>query len=104
MNVVYYITKYITKDCKKIFGKFFWHSRDLKKPEISVDYVDYDSVEAVEFNGTFKYQFVRGDSIRNFLLETVQNEDDVIFDGTICYSALTGEVYYECSSPPPDYS
>ncbi|MDE5584012.1 MAG: hypothetical protein K2J08_09950 [Ruminococcus sp.] len=103
LNVAYYITKYITKDCKKIFGKFFWHSRDLKKPEISVDYFDYDSIEAVEFKGTFKYQFVCGDVTRSFLLDIVQNEDEIIFDGTICYSALTGEVYSEVSSPPSDY-
>lgn len=39
-----YITKYITKDTRKIFGKWYWSSRDLKKrPDISlVEYVDYD--------------------------------------------------------------
>lgn len=63
MNTAYYITKYITKDCKKIFGKFFWHSRGLKKPDIRYENIDYDSVEAKEyFNkhmGRFKYVFRR---------------------------------------------
>ena len=59
MNTAFYVTKYITKDCKKIFGKFFWHSRDLKKPLILIDDKDFDSIEAVESNG-FKYIFKRG--------------------------------------------
>lgn len=64
MNTAFYITKYITKDCKKIFGKFFWHSRGLKKPEIRYENVDYYKVQAKEyFNkhiGHFKYIFRRG--------------------------------------------
>lgn len=61
MTTAFYITKYITKDCKKIFGKFFWHSRDLKKPQILIQDVDFDSIECIESNG-FKYQFKRGDA------------------------------------------
>lgn len=59
LNTAFYVTKYITKDCKKIFGKFFWHSRDLKKPKVIIEDVDYESILAVEHNG-FKYQFKRG--------------------------------------------
>lgn len=59
MNYAFYVTKYITKDCKKIFGKFFWHSRDLKKPAIEVHDIDYDSIPCADHNG-FKYQFLRG--------------------------------------------
>ena len=59
MNTAFYVTKYITKDCKKIFGSFFWHSRNLKKPLIVIDDMDFDNVEAVESNG-FKYIFKRG--------------------------------------------
>ena len=62
MNTAFYVTKYITKDCKKIFGKFFWHSRDLKKPLILIRDLDYDSIQSVEFNG-YKYVFERGVSI-----------------------------------------
>lgn len=68
MNTAFYVTKYITKDCKKVFGKFFWHSRGLKKPEIRYENIDYDSVQAKEyFNehaGHFKYIFRRGEENR----------------------------------------
>lgn len=59
LNTAFYVTKYITKDCKKIFGKFFWHSRDLKKPVIEVHDVEYDDIPCAEHNG-FKYEFKRG--------------------------------------------
>lgn len=64
MNTAFYVTKYITKDCKKIFGRFFWHSRDLKKPSVCIHDVDYDSILCVEHNG-FKYEFKRGDDNEN---------------------------------------
>ncbi|MDE5620578.1 MAG: hypothetical protein K2I80_08720 [Ruminococcus sp.] len=68
MNTAFYVTKYITKDCKKIFGKFFWHSRGLKKPEIRYENIDYDSIQAKEYfnehTGHFKYVFRRGDDNR----------------------------------------
>ena len=59
MNTAFYVTKYITKDCKKIFGKFFWHSRDLQKPSIIVRDMDFEKIEAIVTNG-FKYVFKRG--------------------------------------------
>ncbi len=59
MNTAFYVTKYITKDCKKIFGKFFWHNRGLKKPTISYSDVDYEEIDSLEHNG-FKYVFTRG--------------------------------------------
>ncbi|MBR1562971.1 MAG: hypothetical protein IJ645_07175 [Ruminococcus sp.] len=62
LNTAYYVTKYITKDCKKIFGRFFWHSRDLKKPIIEVSDIDFDDVDCPEYNG-FKYIFERGDHV-----------------------------------------
>lgn len=64
INVAYYVTKYITKDCKKIFGKFFWHSRGLKKPDIIVEHIDYEEIQSKEFKGAFKYIFRRGDENR----------------------------------------
>ena len=70
LNTAFYVTKYITKDCKKIFGKFFWHSRDLKKPKVIIEDVDYESILAVEHNG-FKYQFKRGG-------EQVETNGDVV--------------------------
>ena len=60
MNTAFYVTKYITKDCNKIFGRFFWHSRDLKKPQIIYQNVDYDSFDALDYGG-FKYRLDRSD-------------------------------------------
>ena len=42
-QLAFYITKYITKDCKKIFGKFFLSSKNLKRsPEITLTNSDFD--------------------------------------------------------------
>ncbi len=99
LNVAYYITKYITKDCKKIFGKFFWHSKGLKKPEIRVDYVDYDSIEAVEFKGAYKYKFVRGEENRRIEEEKQRKAEfgDIYCDieSGFMINLETGEVYYD---------
>lgn len=78
MNTAFYITKYITKDCKKIFGKFFWHSRGLKKPEIRLENIDYDNVKSKEyFNehvGHFKYIFRRGEENRRIEAKKKKSE------------------------------
>lgn len=107
LNVAYYITKYITKECKKIFGRFFWHSRGLKKPDIRVDYVDYDSVEAVEFKGTYKYKFIRGEENRR--IET-EKQRKIEFGEIYCdvsqgvmINLETGEVYYDDLTETDDY-
>lgn len=110
LNVAYYITKYITKDCKKIFGKFFWHSRDLKKPDILVHDVDYDSIEAVEYKGAYKYELVRPDEYcrkvyansliksENKRLQVEQSEFGEIYcdiENGFMINLDTGEVYYD---------
>lgn len=59
MNTAFYVTKYITKDTGKIFGRFYWHSRNLIKPRITLTNVDFESIPGAEFNG-FKYVFKRG--------------------------------------------
>lgn len=78
MNTAFYVTKYITKDCKKIFGKFFWHSRGLKKPDIRLENIDYNSVKSKEyFNehiGHFKYIFRRGEENRRIEAEKKKAE------------------------------
>lgn len=55
-----YCTKYITKDCKKIFGRYFWHSRDLDKPKIIYDDVDYTACNLPSFHG-YKFSFTSSD-------------------------------------------
>ncbi len=45
-----YITKYITKDCEKIFGKYFWSSRNIiRHPQIVfANTDDFDSIPQEE--------------------------------------------------------
>ena len=64
LNTAFYCTKYITKDCMKIFGRFFWHSQNLKKPIIVYSDLDYDSIQSCDRNG-FKYRFERNGDLEN---------------------------------------
>lgn len=45
-----YITKYITKDCDKIFGNFYWSSRNIiREPEIVLCHTDdFDAIPQPE--------------------------------------------------------
>lgn len=98
LNVAYYITKYITKDCKKIFGKFFWHSFGLKKPEVHVHDVDYDSIEAVEFKGAYKYKFMRLAERERIAEEKFMKAEygEIYCDlNGLMTNIETGEVYYD---------
>lgn len=46
-----YVTKYICKDCQKIFGKFFWSSRNIvRSPQILYDNVDYGDINEFEYS------------------------------------------------------
>lgn len=90
-----YISKYLTKDCSKIFGKFFWHSRGLRKPDILVDNVDYDSIDSKEYFNCYKYSFSTGKENVFLAVSLLSDFDDVIFDGSTCFSSITGEVYYD---------
>ena len=45
-----YVTKYMTKATTKIFGKYYWSSRDLKRePKIEYCNTDYQSLNLEEF-------------------------------------------------------
>ena len=60
-RVAYYITKYVTKDIKKIFGKFFWSSKNIVR-DTDVHYmnVDYNAIPKKEYSPMyglgFKYE------------------------------------------------
>ena len=54
-NLAFYLTKYLTKDMKKIFGKYYWSSKNIvRKPQIILSNSNYDAVQAQEY-GCFKY-------------------------------------------------
>ena len=107
MNTAFYVTKYITKDCKKIFGKFFWHSRKLKTPEIRYENIDYDSIQAKEYfnkhTGHFKYIFRRKEENMRIQAEKKKLENQhhllqiskLLFYDTIndlVINSITGEI------------
>lgn len=62
--IAQYVTKYITKDCKKIFGKYFWSSRNLvREPEIFLSDTDFYSDE---LSGLSEYPLVRANVVLKY--------------------------------------
>lgn len=61
MGCANYIRKYITKENKAIFGRYYWSSRNLvREPVMAYDDVDYDSIISKEYSiprvkNKFKY-------------------------------------------------
>lgn len=54
-SLSFYITKYLTKDSNKIFGKYYYSSRNIiKKCTFTYENIDYDSINKAEY-GSFKY-------------------------------------------------
>lgn len=50
-----YVTKYVTKDSKKIFGRFYLSSKNIvRSPALDYIDMDFDSIDSKEYNG-FKY-------------------------------------------------
>ncbi len=76
-----YITKYVTKEDKKIFGKYYWSSKNLQRePQILLARTGFSSVDAPYYQpaGTaFKYKY---DSYFSPLPQEVleQNTDDIL--------------------------
>ena len=64
-NCAKYITKYITKDLKKIFGNYYYAGGKInRKPKIEVFDTNYYTVDATEYsvpiaNMAFKYAQIR---------------------------------------------
>lgn len=77
-NLAFYVTKYITKDVKKIFGKFFWSSKNInRKPkEYYINSMFDDNLPIVSPPGTnVKYQY---ESDFNFSSEVEKNCNDIL--------------------------
>ena len=80
MAIAHYMTKYITKDLKKIFGKYYWSSRScVRDTEIVYINTDFDSLNLREFTPvsvvSFKYEGMTYSHSDN--LETVVNPETV---------------------------
>lgn len=78
--IAHYMTKYITKDLNKIFGKYYWSSRScIRDTETVYINTDFESLNLREFspvsNLRFKYEgmtFCHSDNV-----ETVTNPESV---------------------------
>lgn len=57
-RVGYYITKYITKDNDKIFGKYYWSSKNIiRDTEVRYINTDYNAVNKKEYSPLFNFGF-----------------------------------------------
>lgn len=66
--VARYMTKYITKDLSKIFGKFYFSSRGLSRSvPVQYDIIDYDRIGVQEHRNVFGYKYL------TFRLEDMQD-------------------------------
>ena len=57
-----YVTKYVTKDLDKIFGRFYWHSRNIDSKPVyfysDVEYGEIDSPEYFPSNTYVRYKYL----------------------------------------------
>ena len=87
LRLARYVTKYITKEQKKIFGKYYWSSKNIERePKIILARTDFESVLAEDFcpNGTsyrFKYDsFFSEMKIDDMDLEELENDVNGILE------------------------
>ncbi|MBQ8966268.1 hypothetical protein [Ruminococcus sp.] len=74
-NLAFYVTKYLTKDVKKIFGKFYWHSQNIvTKPDIEYLNTDFDmETPIVKVKGVNRsYQYLSSFTFSN--LDNTEHE------------------------------
>ena len=72
--IAHYITKYITKSNQKIMGRYFWHSRDLKKPNIFYMNTSYEDIPTPKYHG-FKFLYAPSEN-----QELYQEYTDILYD------------------------
>lgn len=66
-RVAYYITKYITKGNDKIFGRFYWSSRNLERsPKLEFKDSDYKSIFQYEYRIDDTHRCIKYEADFNF--------------------------------------
>lgn len=86
----HYITKYITKSNQKIMGRYFWHSRDLKRPQITyINTPDYDQLPLSAFHG-FKYLYAPAD-----IQQLYQEYTDILSDDEISQDKISEDNFIQ---------
>ncbi len=75
-----YVTKYITKEDKKIFGKYYWSSKNIERePKVILTHTSFDDVKNDKFApvGT-SYRFKYDAFFSDMEIDLQQNTDDII--------------------------
>lgn len=66
-RVAYYVTKYITKGNDKIFGRFYWSSRNLERsPKLQFKDTDFSKVFQYEYKIENTYRSIKYEADFNF--------------------------------------
>lgn len=75
VKLAHYITKYMTKDVHKIFGKFYWSSKGLKRDvDVELFNSDYDSLPLKEYEIPNTNIRLKYDSQFNYTIGENSNE------------------------------
>lgn len=81
LNFAYYVTKYITKGNEKIFGKYYWSSRNCcREPEIvycNTDFYKVDSSEIIKPHTSVKYKYSSNTYVLPNMDEIADRFDDI---------------------------
>lgn len=80
LRLARYVTKYITKDEKKIFGKYYWSSKNIERePKVILTRTDFKEVMNEDFTpvGT-SYRFKYDAFFSDMDIDLQQNTDDII--------------------------
>ncbi|HEX3038599.1 MAG TPA: hypothetical protein VHO94_06365 [Oscillospiraceae bacterium] len=74
LHTACYITKYVSKDFKKIFGNFYYAGGGVER-NVPTEYkqLDYESINAKEFSNVYRYKYVGYDSADSQAMENTQN-------------------------------
>lgn len=80
LRLARYITKYITKEDKKVFGKYYWSSKNIvREPKVILTRTDFKEVMNEDFTpaGT-SYRFKYDAFFNDMEIDLQQNTDDII--------------------------
>lgn len=77
----YYITKYITKGNKKIFGQYYWSSRNCQRnPEVAYTNTDFSSIKKTsisKINTSYQYKYQSNNLLISNFDELASKFDDI---------------------------
>lgn len=81
LNFAYYVTKYITKGNKKIFGQYYWSSRNCcREPEIVYCNTNFNNVDSSEISKPYtsvKYKYASNSYVLPNMDEIADRFDDI---------------------------